>query len=273
MRVFVSVDMEGIAGVVHGDQTDPRDSEYARFRELMLGECNAAIEGALDGGAQEIVVNDSHWNQRSLRPDGVHPRAELVSGRPNRLWMCEGAGPGFDAAFFVGYHASAGTRDAVLPHTYAWIDKVQAIRLNGVRQSEGSLNGFACGYFGFPVALFTGDAAAVSEMHGFVTEVEGVVVKEGLSTSSARSLAPQEACTRIRTSASRALERLANIPPLRLEGRAQMEIDFAHPGQADRAELVWGVKRISELGVSFGGDDYLEVFKVMLALVLLADAT
>jgi D-amino peptidase len=185
--------------------------------------------------------------------------------------MCEGIGPGFDAAFFVGYHAAAGTRGAVIPHTYAGSDVVQAIRLNGRRQCEGSINGFVCGYFDCPVALFTGDAAAVSEMHEFVTEVEGVVVKEGLGFEVARSLHPDEACARIRTGACRALERLANISPLRVEGRADLEIDFTHPGGADRAELIWGIRRLSERTVAFGSDDYLEVFKLMLALVALAD--
>ena len=270
MRVFISVDMEGVAGVVDGRQTDPREPDFVRYRELMQRECNAAIEGALEGGAQEIVVNDSHWHQRGLSPLGLHPRAELVAGSPSKLWMCEGMGPGFDAAFFVGYHASAGTRDAVIAHSYAGADVVQAIRLNGKPQSEGSLNGAVCAYFDCPLALFTGDAAAVSEMHGFVTEVEGVVVKEGLGFQSARSLHPEEACARIRTGACRALERLGNIPPLRVEGRCELEIDFTNPGQADRTELVWGVRRLSDLGVAFGGDDYLEVYKLMLALVILA---
>src|SRR5919201_3111849 len=217
MRVFISVDMEGVAGVVDGRQTDPREPEFGRFRELVQRECNAAIEGALEGGAQEIVVNDSHWHQRGLEPLQLHSRAELVSGSPSRLSMCEGMGPGFDAAFFVGYHAAAGTRGAVIPHTYAGSDVVQAIRLNGRRQCEGSINGFVCGYFDCPVALFTGDAAAVSEMHEFVTEVEGVVVKEGLGYQAARSVHPDEACGRIRTGACRALERLGNIPPLRVD--------------------------------------------------------
>src|SRR5436853_319173 len=128
MRVFISVDMEGVAGVVHDDQTNPAHADYARYLDLMTRECNAAIEGA-------------------------------------------------------------------------------------------------------PVVLFTGDAAAVSEMHSFVTEVEGVVVKEGLSTKSARSLHPEESCSRIRTGACRAVERLQNIPPLRLEGRAELEIDFTTPGK------------------------------------------
>ena len=271
MRVFISVDMEGVAGVVEGKRTNPADEGFAHYRDLMQRECNAAIEGALDAGAQEIVVNDSHWHQLGLEPLRLNPRAELVSGSPSRLSMCEGIGPGFDAAFFVGYHASAGTRGAVLPHTYAAIDVVQAMRLNGRRQSEGSINGAVCGYFDCPVALFTGDAAAVSEMHEYVTEVEGVVVKEGLGYQAARSVHPDEACGRIRTGACRALERLGNIPPLRVEGRADLEIDFTHPGGADRAELIWGVRRLSGQTVAFGGDDYLEVFKLMLAVVALAD--
>ena len=271
MRLFISVDIEGVAGVVNGAQTDPRDPGYGLYRELMQRECNAAIEGALEGGAQEIVVNDSHWTQRTLQPLQLNPRAELVGGNPNQLSMCEGIGPGFDAAMFVGYHASAGMRGAVLPHTYAGVDVVQAMRVNGRRQSEGSINGAVCAYFECPVVLFTGDAAAVSEMHEFVTEVEGVVVKEGLGYEVARSLHPDEACARIRTGACRSLERLANIPPLRVEGHAEMEIDFTTPGGADRAELVWGVSRISDRTVTFGSDDYLEVFKLMLALVALAE--
>jgi D-amino peptidase len=273
MRVFISVDMEGVAGVVEGKQTNPADEGFAHYRDLMRRECNAAIEGALDAGAQEIVVNDSHWNQRGLSPQGLHPRAELVSGQPNLLSMCEGIGPGFDAAFFVGYHGRAGTQDAVLDHSYADSRVVHEVRIDGERQSEGSLNGYLCGAFDCPVALFTGDAAAVSEMHEYVTEVEGVVVKEGLGYQAARSVHPDEACGRIRTGACRALERLGNIPPLRVEGRADLEIDFTHPGGADRAELIWGVRRLSDRTVAFGGDDYLEVFKLMLALLALADRT
>src|SRR5215472_17810238 len=138
VRVFVSADMEGVAGIARDEQTDPSSPLHAEGRRLLTLEVNAAIEGALDAGVQEVVVSDGHWNCVNLLPEELHPRAELVSGFPRRLYMGAGMGPGFDAAFFVGYHAAAGTPDAVLDHTYADDRVVREVRLCGVPQSEGS---------------------------------------------------------------------------------------------------------------------------------------
>src|SRR5262249_58074772 len=115
---FVSADMEGVAGISGDEQTDPSSPLHAASRHLMTQEVNAAVEGALQAGVQEVVVSDGHWTCLNVLPDELHPRAELVSGYPRRLYMGEGMGPGFDAAFFVGYHASAGTPGAVLDHSY-----------------------------------------------------------------------------------------------------------------------------------------------------------
>jgi len=208
----------------------------------MTLECNAAIEGALEAGVQEFVVNDSHAEGRNLIPTDLHPAAELVSGQPNPLSMCTGLGPGFDAAFFVGYHGAAGTRDAVLDHTYH-SRVIAEVRVNGRPQSEGSLNGAVAGYFGCPVALFSGDAAAVSQMHEYVLPVEGIVVKEGVSRYSARSLHPSVARARIREGAKRAIERLENIPPLVQEGRIEIEVDLFHTAMADVCEWIPGIER------------------------------
>ena len=133
MRIYISVDMEGVAGVVHEDQTNPVDprcaGEYARFRRLMTDEANAAITGALEGGATRVVVNDSHWTMRNLLAEALHPEAELVSGSPKLGSMMEGVELGFDAALFVGYHARAGTMHATIDHTYT--DRIHEVRLNG----------------------------------------------------------------------------------------------------------------------------------------------
>lgn len=268
MRIFISVDIEGVAGIVHPHQGRMGEVDYERCRRLMTQEANAAIEGALQAGAQEIVVNDSHAEARNLVAEELNPAAELISGYPKALYMCQGMGPGFEAAFFVGYHGGAGARDAVIDHTYS--SKVaREVRLNGVRQTEGSLNGQVCGYFGCPVALFTGDAAAVSEMHEFVTEVEGVVVKESMGRYVARSLHPEVARDRIRTGARRAIERLDNIPPLRIEGLVEMEIDVHDTAMADVGELVPGVRRLAGRTLAFAHEDYLEVFRCMLVLLAL----
>ncbi|HEX6433149.1 MAG TPA: M55 family metallopeptidase, partial [Gemmatimonadales bacterium] len=142
MRVYISVDMEGIAGVVHEDQTDPTDArhaaEYNRFRRLMTTEANAAIVGALDAGATRVLVNDSHWDMRNLLAEDLHPAAELLSGSPKRLSMVEGIDGGFDAALFIGYHAMAGTRDAIIDHTYT--SRVYQARINGQPVGELALN-------------------------------------------------------------------------------------------------------------------------------------
>src|SRR5207244_2576670 len=130
MRVYISVDMEGIAGVVHESQTDPTTpafaAEYGRFRRLMTAEANAAVEGALAAGATRVLVNDSHWFMRNLLAEELHQAAELVSGDPKPRSMVQDIDGGFDAALFIGYHARARTRNAILDHTYA--DRVPAVR-------------------------------------------------------------------------------------------------------------------------------------------------
>jgi D-amino peptidase len=186
--------------------------------------------------------------------------------------MASGLGPGFDAAFFVGYHASAGTPDAMLDHSYADPRVVHEVRLGGVPQSEGSLTGYLCGTFDCPVALFTGDAAAVAQMHEFVVEVEGVVVKEGLGRQAARSLHPEVARERIRAGAARAIERLANIPPMRLAGAAELEVDFLSTAMADSCERVPCVRRLGPRTVGYTSAEYVDVYRLFLALVDLAAA-
>src|SRR5256885_13074450 len=142
MRVYISVDMEGIAGVVHESQTDPTSpafaAEYGRFRRLMRAEANAAVEGALAAGATRVLVNDSHWLMRNLLAEELHQAAELVSGDPKPRSMVQDIDGGFDAALFIGYHARAGTRNAILDHTYA--DRIHDVRLNGKPVGELGLN-------------------------------------------------------------------------------------------------------------------------------------
>src|SRR5437762_47384 len=147
MRVYISVDMEGIAGVVHEDQTNPVDPrcapEYARFRRLMTAEANAAIDGALEAGANQVLVNDSHWFMRNLLAEELNQAAVLLSGDPKPWSMMEGIDGGFDAAMCIGYHARAGTKNAVLDHTYT--DRVLEARLNGRPVGELALNAALAG--------------------------------------------------------------------------------------------------------------------------------
>jgi len=272
MRVYISVDMEGVAGVVHEDQTNPLDPryavEYARFRKLMTHEANAAVQGAVDAGATRVLVNDSHWTMRNLLAEELHETAELVSGGPKRRSMLEGIDGGFDAALFIGYHARAGTRHATLDHTYT--DRVLDARLNGRSVGELGLNAALAGSFDVPVVLVSGDAALATEAHDLLGEdVATVIVKEAVGRHAARSLAPAVACRRIRESVTKALKRRRG-KAFTLASPVALEVDFSKTVEADMAEIVPGAVRTSGRTVAFTHQDYQEVFRAWRAMTNLA---
>lgn len=271
MRVYMSVDMEGVAGVVHEDQTDPVDprhaGEYNRFRRLMTGEANAAIEGAVTAGARTVVVNDSHWLMRNLLAEELLPAAELLSGGPKLRSMVEGIEEGFDAALFIGYHARAGTRNAVIDHTYA--SRVHEAKLNGRPVGELALNAALAGTYGVPVALVSGDQALAAEAHDLLGgSVETVIVKHAVGRFAARSVHPTEACRRIREGTMAALRR--PHVPLKLSSPIRLEVEFALTQMADMAELVPGAIRSDGRTLEYTHDDYREVFRAWRALYNLA---
>jgi D-amino peptidase len=271
MRVYISTDMEGVAGVVHEDQTNPIDpryaAEYNRSRRLMTNETNAAIAGALDAGATRVLVNDSHWDMRNLLAEELDPAAELLCGSPKRLSMVEGIDEGFDAAMFIGYHAMAGTRNAIIDHTYT--NRVYQVRINGALVGELALNAAMAGDHGVPVVLVSGDQALAAEARDLLGEgLETVVVKEAVGRFAARNLSPSVACTRIRSAAAAALKRKHTAfrftPPIRLE------VDFILSQMADLAQLVPGAVRAGGRTLSYTAADYKEVFQAWRAMYNLA---
>ena len=272
MRVYISVDMEGVAGVVHEDQTNPTDprcaAEYARFRKLMTAEANAAVQGALDAGATRVLVNDSHWDMRNLLAEELNEGAELVSGGPKQRSMMEGIDAGFDAALFIAYHARAGTRNAILDHTYA--DRILDARLNGRSVGELGLNAALAGTYDVPVVLVSGDSALAAEAHDLLGEdITTVIVKEALGRHAAKNLAPAVACRRIREGASKALKR-KKTKGFTIEPPVTLEVDFSKTVEADMAEITPGAIRTSGRTVAFTHDDYREVFRAWRAMQNLA---
>jgi D-amino peptidase len=271
MRVYISVDMEGVAGVVHEDQTDPTDplhaGEYNRFRRLMTAEANAAIEGALAAGATTVLVNDSHWFMRNLLAEELHPSAELLSGGPKLRSMMEGIEQGFEAAMLIGYHARAGAAAAIIDHTYT--ARVYEARLNGRPVGELAINAALAGTYGVPIALVSGDQTLAQEARDFLGEsVETVIVKQAVARFAARSVAPVEACRRIREGAASALRR--GHRPFTLSSPIRLEVDFALTQMADMAELVPGSLRTGGRTVEYVHQDYREVFRAWRALYNLA---
>jgi len=275
VRVYISVDMEGVAGVVHESQTDPTDpacaADYARFRRLMTAEANAAVEGAVAAGATRVVVNDSHWFMRNLLAEELHQAAELVAGDPKPRSMVQGIDEqeprGFDAALFIGYHARAGTAHAILDHTYA--DRIYEVRLNGKAVGELGLNAALAGVHGVPVALVSGDSALAAEAKQLLGDgVSTVVVKYAVSRHAASSVAPAVACRMIRDEVTLALKR--KHTPLILATPIALEVDFAQTIHADMAELCPGTTRPAGRTVAFSHHDYREVFRVWRVLLNLS---
>ncbi len=267
MRVFISVDMEGITGVVNQTQTSPGERDYERFRRIMTQEANAAILGALDGGATEIVVNDSHGPMTNLLIEDLHPAARLISGRQKPHGMMQGIGPGFDAAFFIGYHSRHGTAQSVLDHTWSSTTIIHA-ELNGRPVCEGDLNAGLAGEYGVPVALVTGDETYCRQQQELLGEdLPVVAVKTSISRFAAESLPLVEAHRRIRETAARALK--VRREPFRFEPPLRIVLTYNHAGRADMAALIPGAERLDGLRVAYTAADFHTMMRAWLAMLAL----
>ena len=205
MRILIAADMEGVTGVVVGDQTDDKHPEYARFRRLMTGDVNAAVRGALEAGAEEVIVSDGHGNNQNILIEELNPRARLNTGSPRPFSMVQGVELGVEAALFVGYHARAGAEDAILSHT--WSGRLAGVRLNGQEVGETGLNAAVCGHFGVPVLMVSGDQTVCAEAAQLLGPVETVVVKRARGRLSAECLPPEVSQQLIQEAAARAVRR------------------------------------------------------------------
>jgi D-amino peptidase len=275
VRVYISVDMEGVAGVSHPDPTERKDPGYARNAELMLGEANAAIEGALAGGADAVVVNDSHGEMFNLDPAGLHPKAMLVQGQ-KALSMVEAASEDrFDVALFVGYHARAGHPRGTIAHTYT--GKPTLTLLAGKPVPEAGMNALYLGALGIPVGLVAGDDALGEEMAEWLPWAEYVTVKRAVGGHGAESVHPSEACARIRAGSEKAVRRVAGrgsprMKALVLEPPIEIGIDFHRPIQADWAAVLPGAWRDGDRGVRYKADDPIEAYGAFLSLMRLGSS-
>ena len=270
LKVFISVDMEGIAGVVHGDQTSSSGEDYKHARKWMTEEVNAAIRGALEAGATEIVVNDSHGSMRNIIASELNPTAFLITGSPKPLSMMQGIDKSFDAVILIGYHARAGTKDGVLDHTYSG-GTISSIKVNGMEMGETQLNAAIAGSFDVPVVLVAGDAQVCGQAkESMGEELEVAVVKEAAGRYAAKSLTPQKARELIQKKTKIALEKRSKIKPFKMRPPYRFEVNFLRSSMADGAELVPQVERTGGKSVRFVIDDYIKGFKLLRALIHLA---
>lgn len=274
LKVLISADMEGTCGVVSWVHVMPPEYggepssqvEYDRARLRMTREVNAAIEGALKGGADEVIVNDSHDGMRNLIPEELHPDCRFIAGSDKPLGMMQGVDlDGVGAVFFTGYHAKAGTPGGPLAHT--WTGWINDVRFNGVSTGEFGINAVVAGHFGVPVVLVTGDEKAVAQTRQFIGEqVVGVAVKQGVSTFAALNLHPATAQRMIREAAEQTVRRADKARPFKLPADSIVEIEFDHQTRADQAAYIPTVVRAGERAVSFrptDGENFAHTFRAI----------
>jgi D-amino peptidase len=264
-KIFISVDMEGITGVVQPPQLGPTGFEYARAREWMTAEARAAIEGAKAAGATSFVVADSHGNAQNLLIDQLPEDVRVVRGFPRPLSMMQGIDETFAAAVFIGYHASEMTPDSVRGHTFSSA-KLLGVSLNGTEVSEGLFNAAIAGHFGVPVVFVSGDRKAVEQITNAIPGVGSAVVKEPLGYHSAITLTPARGQAMIRDGVRAALTKRNTIPPYRLKTPIELEVGFKLTLDAEVGAYVPGLSRAGAHSVRGTFPDILQITKLMRVL-------
>ncbi|MBU7023836.1 MAG: M55 family metallopeptidase [Theionarchaea archaeon] len=268
MKIYISADIEGISGVTDIDHTRREGKDYDTARMLMTKEVNAAVQGAFQGGASEVVVNDSHGSMINLVTEELDQRVSIISGFPKPLSMVQGI-QGNDAAFFIGYHSKAGTEDAVMDHTYHG-RVVHTIRINGMELGELGINAALAGHFGVPVVLVAGDKKTTQEAKALLDHVEVVATKEGIGRFAARNIHPVVAREDIRKKAQEAIQNADQCNPYVVPPPLHLEMDVLFSDMADRIAMIPSLERVGGRCVAYDCKDFLTLYTMMRAMILIA---
>ncbi|MCD4671135.1 MAG: M55 family metallopeptidase [Anaerolineaceae bacterium] len=269
MKLLIAADMEGISGVVAWDHVSAKHPEYTRFRKMMTADVNAAIEGALKAGADEILVADGHGSGNNILIEDLNPVASLHSGNAAPFAMVQGVGSDVDAAMFIGYHARVGSTPAVLDHT--WSSRVVAnVWLNGKIIGETGLNAAVCAHYGVPVIMVSGDQTLASEVNKTIPGVETAIVKIATSHQSAQCYSLKESRGRIREASERAVQRLKKgegPKPYQISKPITVTVELKTSGMVDGSSLIPNVKRLDARRVEFECTDMLHAYHAFRSLV------
>jgi D-amino peptidase len=268
VKVFVSSDMEGTAGVVDWEQVRPGADDYPYYAGLLCAEVNASISGAMEAGATEFLVNDSHGRMANLRPDGLAGRASYLSGRLKPRYMMQGLDETFDAAFFVSYHGSMSAGGSVLSHTY-FPAAIAEVTLDGAVVGEAGVNALVARAYGVPIVLVTGDETTAAELAPLCPGIRSAVVKRSITRFAAESLHPDAACELIRAEAKAAIEGAASASPPSIALPATLGIRFHNSDYAQLAARIAGVARTGDVTAAIAGADPLVLYDTFITVVLL----
>ena len=262
LKIYISADMEGIVGVVTGDQLGPQGFEYNRFREFMTEEVKAATEAAFEAGATEVVISDSHGNGENLLIEKLPTNVTIVRSWPRPLMMMQGIDETFDGAIFIGYHSSTTNMSGVRAHTISSA-RLADVRLNGVSMPEAGINAAIAGRFNVPVIMISGDDAIVKEATDLLGNIEGAVVKWTVSFHAAKTLTPENAYNLIRNKTRAAIARIKEFKPYRIKEPVQLDVRFKAYRPSELLSYLSIVQRTDSHSIRFVGKDIIEVSKFL----------
>ena len=268
-KVFISIDMEGTSGIVDWAHVGANRDEYKIGRKLMVGDLNAAIEGALKAGAEEVVVSDAHGGMRNLQPEDVHEAALLIRGSPKPLSMMEGISDQFDAALYVAYHSMNGTEGGVLAHTISG-SVVDAVFINGRETGEFGLNAALAGMYGVPSIFVSGDAAVAVESRALVPKIHAAIVKWGVGRYAAKCVHPRRARALIAKTVGEALADFDKIDPYVVQEPVEVRLRYVTSTQADVASVLPYAERVDGRTIKAIFGNYNQALKGLRAAITTA---
>jgi len=262
LKIYISADMEGVVGVVTGDQLGPQGFEYNRFREFMTEEVKAAVGAAFDAGATEIVISDSHGNGENLLIEKLPKNVTIVRSWPRPLMMMQGIDETFDGVIFIGYHTSTTNPTGVRAHTISSA-RLADVRLNGVSMPEAGINAAIAGSFNVPIIMISGDDAIVKEATDLLGSIEGAVVKWSVSFHAAKTLTPEMAYELIREKTKKAIQRIKEFKPYKVKQPVQLDVRFKAYRPSELLAYLPIVQRTDSHSIRFIGKDIIEVSKFL----------
>jgi D-amino peptidase len=262
LKVYISVDMEGVAGAVTGEQLGPAGFEYGRFREFMTREAVAAVEAAKGAGATEVVVADSHGNGQNLLIEQFPVDVKVIRSWPRRLGMVAGINDSVDAAMFIGYHAGTNNMTGVRAHTFSSANLTR-VALNGTNVTEGSWNAAIAGQFGVPVVMMSGDDAAIAEVRKAIGNIEAAETKRSLGFHAALTVTPQASYDLIGQRVRAALGRLQDFKPYKIQGPVTVDVSFKSYLPAEVLAFLPMFERVDSHSIRFRAKDMAEASAIM----------
>lgn len=271
LRVFISVDMEGISGIVDWSQVGRDPVEYSKGRSLMAGDVNAAIEGILEVSDAQIVVSDAHGAERCIHPEDLHEKAVHVRGSPKPITQMTGINQDFDAAIFLGYHPKKGTKHGILDHTiYGSI--IDSITINGLEVGETAINAAIAGYYEVPLIFLSGDLAVTKEAKGIIPNIVTVAVKEAVGRNAAKCIHPKKGRELIRKGVKEALKKRGSVRPFTFKPPIEAWVKYVSTEMVDAVEFMPSAERIDGRTVKFALNDYIKAFRAIRSSIWIASA-